>query len=58
MPNLNLEIFNAEKTNVPRCISWGKVIGDVKSEYEAIMQEELDRIIVPRLIHSDTDMFR
>ena len=50
---LDLEMFNSTKNAVPKCISWKKVDGVIARDYESTMEQELDRIIVPHIVHGN-----
>ena len=51
---LDLDIFEKNRGSVRKSIIWKNVHGDVRSKYETVMECELDRISVPRVLHGNT----
>ena len=51
---VDLDIFEKTGGSVRKSIDWKKVCGDVQSRYEIVMENELDRISVPHIIHGST----
>ena len=50
---LDLDIFEYEKRQIPKCVNWKKVKDKIRDEYESVMENELNSIYTPRLLHDN-----
>ena len=51
---INLSIYTGKKQSFPRTVNWNNVKGEIRNNYEMIMERELDSISVPFIVHGMT----
>ena len=50
---VDLDFYESPKISVEKTINWSRVTGDVKKNYESIMEHELNSIVVPHVVHGN-----
>ena len=51
---LDLDVPNAVTNSIPDSINWNKVKDELRNNYENVMQQKLDEIAVPDVLHGHT----
>ena len=51
--SVDFEIFSHPNVTAPRYINWKNVHGAIRSNYEAVMERELDIISIPNVVHGN-----